>query len=359
MTIYFLSQADLRGLCAERQGTSTFAPVATEHLAWMDVIDPDSFLPALSQPRPSQSPKGFFLPAAESMGQYGPGATAAQTQTKGAPQSEALALESPPLALIGVRACELRARNYLDKVLLEGDVEDPLYRQRREATTIVSCDCVDCTESCFCTLVGGEPFPTDGYDVNLTPVDEGYVAEVATDRGRQWLGGERIGKLSEATAAQLARRDELRQNMVRRLKEQNAALGFTASDQAQPKLPNDNDERWQQFAADCVECGACTNICPTCHCFYLYDQAPGPEQFERIRTWDSCLFSTYHRMAGGESTKLTPRPRLYSRLANRVLHKFTYSPQQYALLGCVGCGRCVDACIGAIDIREVVQELGE
>ena len=348
MAIYSLPQADLRGLCAARQGTSTFAAVSTEHLAWMDVIDPDSFMQALSEPRPSQSPKGFLLPATESMGQYGPGAKAASVAT-----------ESPPLVLIGVRACELRARNYLDKVLLEGEAEDPLYRQRRESTTIVSCDCVDCTDSCFCTLVGGEPFPTDGYDVNLTPVDGGYVAEVATDRGRQWLGDDRIGKLSEATAAQLARRDELRPGMTQRLKEQNAAFSFTASDQSQPKLPNDNDDAWQRFAADCVECGACTNICPTCHCFYLYDQALGPAEFERVRTWDSCLFSTYDRMAGGPSMKLTPRPRLYSRLANRVLHKFTYSLQQYSLLGCVGCGRCVDACIGAIDIREVVQELGE
>ena len=57
--------------------------------------------------------------------------------------------------------------------------------------------------------------------------------------------------------------------------------------------------------------------------------------------------------------KLTPRPALSSRLANRVLHKFTYSPQQYELIGCVGCGRCLDACLGAIDIREVVQELGQ
>ncbi|HET6430574.1 MAG TPA: 4Fe-4S dicluster domain-containing protein [Phycisphaerae bacterium] len=42
-----------------------------------------------------------------------------------------------------------------------------------------------------------------------------------------------------------------------------------------------------------------------------------------------------------------------------MLHKFSYSPRQYGLVGCVGCGRCVDACIGAIDIREVVKELGQ
>jgi len=62
-------------------------------------------------------------------------------------------------------------------------------------------------------------------------------------------------------------------------------------------------------------------------------------------------------MAGGENMKISPRPELRSRLANRILHKFVYSPQQYGMLGCVGCGRCVDACPGAIDIRKVVEDL--
>ena len=257
-----------------------------------------------------------------------------------------------------MRACELRARNYLDKVMLEGAFEDPGYSQRRQETTIVSCDCVDCADSCFCTLVGGLPYATEGYDVNLTPIPGGMVVDVATERGEQWLAGGVAG-LREADAEFLARRDEVREKMVQRLRAQNAEFTFTASEASQPSLPDDGDEAWQAFAADCVECGACTHICPTCHCFYLYDHAVGPAEFERLRTWDSCLLSTYHRMAGGVHMKLSPRPRLSSRLANRVLHKFTYSPQQYGLLGCVGCGRCVDACLGAIDIRRVVQELGQ
>ena len=349
MTSYYLPQAELRSLLAEQGQKSTFAPTQTAHLTWLDRMDPDACAEALSQPRPSQSPKGFFLPAAESMGRYGAQASsAAATETR-----------AEDVVLVGVRACELRARNYLDQVLLAGPFEDPQYRQRRERTTVVSCDCADCTESCFCALVGGQPFATEGFDVNLTPLGDGYVVDVATERGRQWLGEDRIGRMSEAAPDQIARRDELRQNMVERLRQQNAAFGFSASDQQQPKLPNDGHEAWQAFAADCVECGACTHICPTCHCFYLYDQSSGPEDFERVRTWDSCLFSTYHRMAGGVGMKLTPRPDLFSRLANRVLHKFTYSPEQYQMLGCVGCGRCVDACIGAIDIRQVVKELGE
>jgi len=346
MTTYWLPVAELRGLFGDERTDAVYAPAVTQGLAWMDRAG-ESTVEALSQPRASQSSKGFLMPATEALGSY---STTGVTPT---------AVESPPMVLVGARACALRARAYLDKVLLDGPFVDERYRQRREQTTVVSCDCVACAESCFCTSVGGKPYATDGYDVNLTPLEDGCVADVATDRGAAFLGAERVGKLTEATEAQLAQRDRVREEMTAEVTKQNAVIGLSASDSETPTLPNDDDDAWQAFAADCVECGACTHICPTCHCFYLYDQAVGADEFERVRTWDSCLFSTYHRMAGGVNMKLTPRPRLLSRLANRILHKFAYSPQQYELLGCVGCGRCVDACIGAIDIREVVKELGQ
>ena len=345
MATYFVSNTALGALLGKRQGQGVAVPAETKSVTWLDCaeIDSDSVGAALRQARSAQSFKGFFLPAAESMGRYG-----AEAPT-------ATAVETGRTALVGVRACELRAQAYFDQVMLGGDFDDPPYQARRAAMTLVSCDCVDCAETCFCTLVGGRPFATDGFDVNLTPVDGGFVVEAATDAGKAWLGD---AQLAEASAQQISARDAVRERMVERLEQQNAPFMFSATDDSPPALPDDAAGSWQQFAADCVECAACTNICPTCHCFYLYDQALGPEAFERVRTWDSCLLSTYHRMAGVGGMKGTPRPNLSSRLANRVLHKFTYSPQQYERLGCVGCGRCIDACLGAIDIRQVVQELG-
>jgi len=263
-------------------------------------------------------------------------------------------VEARPVLLIGARACELRAAAYLDRVMLGGEVADPAYRGRREATTIVSCDCVECADSCFCTRVGGRPFATDGFDVNLTPLPDGWLVEVATEKGRALLAGASPG---EATAEQLAQRERIRGEMTERVARQNEAFGFTAVDAEPMALPEGDDPAWGRHAGDCVECGACTNICPTCHCFYLYDQSVGEESFERLRTWDSCLLGTYHRMAGGVNMKSTPRPKLAGRLANRVLHKMVYSPQQYGLSGCTGCGRCVEACLGGLDVRKIVDAL--
>ena len=347
MATYQINGAALGELLTPRADAATFCPQEASGVSWLGLADQAPSPELLLQARSAQSAKGVFMPAAECVGCYG----------KTAPTATATA--TGEIVVIGVRACGLRARNYIDNVLLEGQFEDPFYRQRREATTTISCDCVECASTCFCTLVGGRPYATEGFDVNLTPLDGDWLVEIASEKGQAWLQGQlgEDAQLTEATADQLARRDEIRREMTERVAKQNEAYSFSASDADAPQLPNDNDDAWQAFAADCVECGACTHICPTCHCFYLYDQAGGEEAFERIRTWDSCLLSTYHRMAGGVHMKLSQRPKLLSRLANRVLHKFDYSPKQYGLLGCVGCGRCIDACLGAIDIRQVVEEL--
>ncbi len=345
MATYRLDKAQLGRLLSDQESATVFAPTPGANLPQMRAAQGEASADALREPRPAQSPKGLFFPASESVGCYG------------AKAGETTATLPASLTLAGVRACELRAQTYIDRVLLGGDFADAAYRERREAATVVACDCVDCTDTCACTLMGGKPHATEGFDANVTALDDCFLVDVATPKGEAWLVGLGDETPPEATADDLARRDAARDAMTKRVEEQNAAFGFAASDEAQPALPDDADDAWRQFSADCVECGACTHICPTCHCFYLYDQLLGPENFERLRTWDSCLLSTYHRMAGGAQMKLSPRPRLSSRLANRVLHKITYSPQQYELLGCVGCGRCIDACPGAIDIREVVKEL--
>ena len=39
------------------------------------------------------------------------------------------------------------------------------------------------------------------------------------------------------------------------------------------------------------------------------------------------------------------------------MHKFSYFPQNYGTLGCVGCGRCLDNCPAGVDIREIIQQI--
>ena len=273
---------------------------------------------ALREPRPSSSPKAFLQPAKERVAVY----------TNEGFDVEASRPVCEDRALVGLRACDLVAIAYLDKVFREGDFKDPFYEARRENELLVSVDCVAVHENCFCTAVGGRPFAESGFDLNITPLESGYLVDVGTQRGREMV--DRVADAAaEPTDEQLAERN----------------------------LAKQGTDELSEMAARCVECAACTFICPTCHCFYLYDKVGGAENFERIRTWDSCILGGYSRMAGPAGAKPTPRPSLRSRFANRLLHKYAFSPQQYGMLGCTGCGRCIEACCGQIDIRDCLREL--
>jgi ferredoxin len=67
------------------------------------------------------------------------------------------------------------------------------------------------------------------------------------------------------------------------------------------------------------------------------------------------MFKNFARVAGGAN----PRKKLSERLRHRFMKKFWRIPINYGFLGCTGCGRCIDACTGKIDVREVLKSLAE
>ena len=343
---YFATEEALRRLLESIEAPSVYASVRRERGPEYCNLRrvPEAEL-ALRQPRPSASPKSFLQPVKERVAVY--------TAEGSSPEESCPACGER--VLVGLRGCDVKAIEYLDKVFREGDFADPFYEARRQADVLITVDCVEPHETCFCSALGGKPFVEAGFDLNITPIRDGYLLEVGTEKG-QALVDKAAGLLQEATEEQVRQRQTVRQKALERLEAQNEGLRVTDKVQ-EALLAQQGSDAWKEQAADCVECAACTFICPTCHCFYLYDQVAGPEKFERVRSWDSCILGDYSRMAGPKGAKPTPRPALRTRFANRVLHKYAFSPQQYALLGCTGCGRCIEACFGKIDIRRVLKEL--
>jgi ferredoxin len=116
-----------------------------------------------------------------------------------------------------------------------------------------------------------------------------------------------------------------------------------------------NNDIWSKVYESCLNCGTCTYVCPTCHCFDVQDEV-FKEGGVRIRNWDSCMswLFTIH------TTGHNPRPSKKERVRQRFMHKFKYIPvKRDGEIGCVGCGRCVTLCPVNIDIREVAKLMND
>ena len=112
------------------------------------------------------------------------------------------------------------------------------------------------------------------------------------------------------------------------------------------------DPIWAEMAQKCLGCAVCSYMCPSCSCFDIQDETTG-STIERYRCRDTCQFTDFTLMGAGHN----PRPEKKMRVRQRVMHKFKYQMEQFQMLGCTGCGRCVENCPVNIDLRAVLERV--
>jgi ferredoxin len=259
---------------------------------------------------------------------------------------------SRPRALVGLKACDLAALPVLDYIFLQGNCADPFYRQAREETLLVSQDCAGFKEVCFCPVVGGRPHPLRGFDLNLTPLPGGCLVETGSEKGEAIIR-DSASRFRGAKEEEISSRTKLREKVLGDLKDLLKKQGQLDKAPAAARVKEKSrDPLWKEEAVPCVECGACNLVCPACHCFIL-EESPAREGSVRLRNWDSCQYPGFSREAGGSN----PRTRRSERLSNRFSKKFQFFPDLIGALACTGCGRCVEACMGKIDIRKILKRI--
>jgi sulfhydrogenase subunit beta (sulfur reductase) len=252
--------------------------------------------------------------------------------------------------LVGLKACDLASLAILDKVFLDdADFIDPFYKKRRESLILVSSDCTYSSDNCFCNLMGNYPYAEKGFDINLSEITGGYLIEAGSDVGDKIL---KELSLTGAAENQISERGKKRNKVLEKLRKTNSEFekAFSSLDTL-VSAAFDSDAGWD-LGNTCVSCSACTNVCPVCYCFTLFDrEGKKKAQYERYMVWDSCQFKGFSQMAGG----MNPRFSQVDQFKNRYYHKFFRFYERYKLYKCTGCGRCIDNCLGGIDMREVLS----
>jgi len=257
-----------------------------------------------------------------------------------------------PFAIFGLKDCDLRSIEILDKVFMDEDFIDALYVARREKIFIISTDCTTPGDSCFCNLFEGKGYSTKGFDLNVSMIKDGFIIETGSVKGKNFIH-QHSDLFADVPDALLVQRQDNRDKTQHFLEENNKdfELGISTKEAVENYEVSDI---YDEYAKKCVECQACTRVCPTCHCFYLYDDKQ-KNYFTKMKIWDSCMRYSYAAVAGGAN----PNKVLGDRLKHRLMHKFVYFLDRYGIEMCVGCGRCVDAEVGTMDLRQVLKRLSE
>jgi len=256
-----------------------------------------------------------------------------------------------PKVIFGLKSCDLAAIKIWDNVFRDDeDYVDTFYPATRESALLVGADCTSICETCFCNLLGNNPYPNDDeFDISVSPVEDGYVVYIGTEKGEKALDG---FSMQEASSGQLQEIETRRNDLAAKLKEQNSQYE-TVKEWRELVEKNPSSKSWTTNGSTCVACAACTYVCPTCFCFQIYDNPRPDGKYERFIALDSCKYQRFSFMAGG----LNPRGRLEERFKHRYNHKFFHYHWRYNMYACTGCGRCIENCMGNIDMRKTIKDI--
>jgi len=270
------------------------------------------------------SPKEFFFPPSEAL---------FSVEKKDGQIKLVPTVTRGEMVIFGIRPCDAKGIATLDLPYLE-EPGDALYIQHRKRTGLIGLSCLTACPECFCTSMGTGPDDASNFDIMLTEVEDGYIVQTVTERGKTLLPEEFL------TMKDVALPPAPLISLV-------PSKGIT--DKMRQAFDN---PYWSRLADRCLHCNICSYVCPTCYCFDIRD-CTNKGRIDRVRSWESCQSPGFTKIAGGYD----PRADKGSRLRQRLAHKLIYFPEIYGPLHCTGCGRCVKTCPVNIDIREIIQDI--
>ena len=270
--------------------------------------------------------------------------------------------DAPPVAVIGVRSCDLHALAVQDKVFLGGPYVDPGYQARRQNLFLVAVNCRRAAPTCFCHSMNTGPQASGGFDLALTELDDCFVVQVGTAQGGRMITNTEWSacavkdiEAAKHVSIKLRQQMESRDNGSPSAHDANEVRQRTLDTTGIHDLLLSNLEhpRWSEVAERCLACANCTLVCPTCFCASVEEVSDlSGDHVRRERAWDSCFTAEHSYMNTGGVRKTTA-----SRYRQWLTHKLATWIDQYGTSGCVGCGRCITWCPVGIDLTEEVAAI--
>ena len=320
------------------QSATLYIPVDLEkgRVAYKKYADGMVMSDALKTDR---SAKDFFFPQTENLMEF-------KTDGKNIEVIDSRK-ESEDFVIFGVRGCDVKSIDVLDKVFL-AEPADSYYANRRAHGIIVSMACNRPTETCFCGTFGIDASQPSG-DIVCYKTDDGFYFDGQTEKGKALLA-----KLDGVT-------EEKDEKPVKDLqaKIKDTLNKLPLKDLKADKFGKDktdeffNRPEWKTLSEACLGCGTCTFVCPTCQCYDIKDFKTN-DGVKRFRCWDSCMYSDFTKMSAGQ-----PRLSQLERFRQRFMHKLVYFPTNNdGMFSCVGCGRCIAKCPISMNIVKVMKTLG-
>lgn len=254
--------------------------------------------------------------------------------------------ETKALAIIGARACDLAALKLQQQHFLNQYSEDPWFKQRIGSLFIIAIHCSHAADTCFCHATGDGPLATEGFDIAMHELDDGFLVEAGSD------SGEKIIQQLPLDEAKQEQHQAANEQIQQSINKQSRSLPDHVEKTLLTRLEH---PRWEQVGKRCLSCGNCTAVCPTCFCHQqLDDVSIADNTASHYRQWSSC-FTHHHGYISGYSL----RPTTAKRYRQWLTHKFATWYDQYGRSGCVGCGRCISWCPVGIDVTEELKALCE
>ncbi len=287
-------------------------------------------------------PKKYFMPQRETLVRY-----KSTEEMSMDPVNEVV-----PRVIIGIHPYDLVSIQQMDKVF-EDTHSDQNYLWKRREAVLIGVNIQNVSEWSFAASMGTATVDS-GYDLMLTDLGDKYAIEIGSPKGSNLLEKHKAeirDALPEEVEAVEKEKEKIKEKFETELNFSPHELPYLLGENY------NNEEFWEKNSEDCLSCGTCNLVCPTCYCFDVQEDTDiNLEEGERLRRWDGCMLQAFAEVAGGENF----REERAARYRHRYLRKGRYMYDEFGDIACVGCGRCSSQCLPDIaDPARIYNKLKE